>query len=1164
MSYSDINFATKKVLGYANTSLDSNITYDPKNISSFQKISINQIYAQSIPATVDYIVKRNSDFGKSSLSGLTFKGYIDSLGVLFQDDRAPPSGAYGCLYTVDKFSHIQYVQSLPIMNRVNKSSGSGSRTIFNINIDSTQNSLSTNYFTNIIPFSYGSGYGYSLTQGYKLYQDSLGKNVMNKDDQCAPYRNSTNNIVDPNDYVIDPDAGLLYIKTDDWNLNTSISNYNGSNGFPTLSFFRYAGKMGVETPASSNASTPDVWSNVNIVGAPSAVSGTGTFTTTDAYYDFIYPTQIDSGIGLLPRIDTFYVNIGDTGTTLITIPNTKATYSVTGSNYLSVTGSVGPTGSLFITTDQIVNGTGPILINGTGSGLLESSGNPPDIIQSINFSKTKKTGTVGTSPLGLKYYSINYPNLTPGDYVNFYLWYGNGNRNPNVASYYFTYLKARNPSPPQLSTITAPSYNSLLFGWTGSSQIDSNDPLSSANLIYTISYGPTGINNRRYGGIAGTGTIVYSTGTTGMTGGFNNVQIQSTNNFPVFPDTNYFVKISASNSTLGTGTGSFLQKQTLIGTTGPPLPYTQNAGSTGITGASLLISANPVLGTTTINNLLKTSKNGQQFNVQKVNIHNSIASRGNTEVGLVSFDVDFQRQNETTRGPTGYLLNGFGYTGSSYTQKVSNGLSISAGSPSDQYISTEQGCNGYYLQNSISVGTTGSILKSSPYEYTLSATGMYTGMNSGISSNYYTKFYYDGEATGPSIPSMPLLSIIFDDNSFRPICGIYVTQSIKFNVGVTGVTGIGQYFYNAESNGIISYTPTGNTGLGLSFTPSKETNLTNLTSGTEPNGFKLPISFNNSLILNGANNVPYYIGPIGVSITPYNVGNTGGVPISSTGINFIFDKNSLTNILNSPLSVTVTSTPSSGSNGCRVYSGLFPGTYENTPSNDLKYLAANLTFDNTKNLKIEYDNELLYANGKFCTPGLSPECYRDYSYYKIGNFIQPDYTIDSNDPIYRYATFIWSVPQSVFMNTASYRTLNFSILNTTGIIVQNGLAYGKTYIDLYYSVIDSSSPKLPDIQEKCITTYWIDANASNGGTLITANNCYIKNLPSVNYTGSSIPNITPSGNNLNFSVTSGGYSMSSVNIPLGGTTNPVYVYLRIGLPINSPISFTGVTCNLST
>ena len=216
MSYSDINFSTKKVLGYANTSLDSTITYNSDlNIPSFQKISINQIYGQSIPATVNYVVKNNIDFGKSSLPGLTFNGYIDSLGKLHNN---PPTGTYGCLYTVDNSPHIQYVQSLPITNRFNNSSVSGSRTIFNI--DTKRNGFVTNYFTNIIPFSYGSGYGYSLTQGYQLQtqlDSSTGKNinVMNKNAQCMPYStNSINNIVDPNDYVIDPDAGLLYIKND--------------------------------------------------------------------------------------------------------------------------------------------------------------------------------------------------------------------------------------------------------------------------------------------------------------------------------------------------------------------------------------------------------------------------------------------------------------------------------------------------------------------------------------------------------------------------------------------------------------------------------------------------------------------------------------------------------------------------------------------------------------------------------------------------------------------------------------------------------------------------------------------------------------------------------------------------------------------------------------
>lgn len=1156
MSYSDIDFVTKKVLGYANTSLNSVTAFDSSIIPSFQKImSNNQLYTQLIPTSAPVV---STNFGPINQSpSIVFKGYITIKGVVSQ---YVPTGAYGCLYNLQDFPYIQYVQSLPLTN-VQKSS------IFNTKIG-TQG---VNYFTNIIPFSYGPGYGYTLTQGYQI--SSL--TIMNTSLACTPYQT---NIINPNLYTIDTDAGLLYIKGGDWSLNTATaSGYNSSNGYPTISFFRYAGLMGFPViPPSSTPTTSDVWTNLNIVGAPSApMSVTGTFTTTDAYIDFTYPDQLDSGMGLLPRIDTFYVNVygtGDTGSTLITVPNTKATYSVTGSNYLSVTGPIGPTGSLFVTTDRIVNGAGTILINGTGSGILESSGRQPDIIQSINFSKTKKTGTIGMSPLGLKYYTINYQNVDPEVDVKGYLWYGNGNRNPNVASYYFKYLKAGNPAVVKLSAITAPSYNSLSFGWTGSTQIDSNDTSSSANLIYTISYGPTGSNDFRYDptssksiagpgtAFASTGTIVLSTGVTGMTGGYNPVQIRSSNTFPVFPDTNYLVTIEASNSTVGTGTGSFVKKPTIIGTTGPPLLYTQKSGSTGITGTTPLISAKPLSGSdvTPITNLLSTNTFGYSFTVPTVNIHNSMSSRGKSGE-LVNFTAFLN----TLSGPS-YTLNGFNSDNSDTV--TTNGITVSTDVNVDQYALSKVGCDNYYLQNSMTVYVDTTLISPTLTEYNLHLNGIYINNNSDIQCTFSSKFHYDGEQIKPTI--VDVSTTLSTLSTFKQCCGIYIvnpdptTNIVNFKVEVNKVEGLGSYFYN--SGWILQYSNPSISGATISTTSQYEKNLNNLIeSYSNSNSF---INSTLPIVLNPLTS--YSTSAFTLNVQAQNLQGIKSTLALSSDKNgyYVFDQQALTYISKtSPSQVGLSAT---FMNGFRVYSSSNPGTYESFP-NSTNGLASNNVnlYDNSQSLSSSYTYELLYANGKFCTPGLSPEYYQNYSAYYAGiNNKNPDYSSTSiAHTSFRYATFIWSVPPSVFSSSTSYHTLNFSILNTTGINVYNGLVGTvDDYIQLYYCVIDSSSDVIPASQSKCITTYWINANALDEGELITANNCYTTTLPSTNYIGSSIPNITKFGNSLNFSVTSGGYSMSSVNIPAGGIYSPVYVYLRIGLPMISPVSFTNITCNLST
>jgi hypothetical protein len=865
----------------------------------------------------------------------------------------------------------------------------------------------------------------------------------------------------------------------------------------------------------------------------------------------------------LPVIDSFYVNVkgskDTTDTTVITIPNTKAKYSVTGTNYVSITDAAGPTGSLFITTDRIINTTGTY-------GLLESSKNTPSqagIIQCINFSKTNKTGILGTMPVSpfLKYYSVRYEDRNSADV---YLWYGNKNRKPNVASYSFKYLEGGDPSKPTITSVLPINHNSLSIDWKGSDKFDATEETSSVPvggfLQYTVSYGPTGTNNYRYGGIASANTVMASTGTISYTtyirhtlGGTENTVISSSNFTPVFPDTYFFAEIKALNSSNLYGIGAFAKATTTIGTTGPPLLYTQPNNTISVIGTTLN-TAKSVANNAVVSNLLKSNTDGYKFS-RLVNIHNSYTERGSTATNLVTFNATLNSIN----GPSSYGLNGFEYVASNYSPTSLNGITISANtSVTDQYGNT-QGCDKYYLQNLMTVSTDKTNIISSPSLYTLSLNGLYSPNNSGVNCTFNSSFYYDGESVTPTIGSVKIK--ISDTLSFTQVCGIYIvnipdTNSITFEVETKDVKNLGKNFYN--SSWVLEYSSP-SAGFTIDSTNLRETTLSSLDGN-----FSDSNNFNNKSFLTRFVH-SYFRDIFTLKVQAQNVQGYKSTLVTSpndlTIFKYIFDKQALQNS-------KILSRSNIPGPGFRIYSGANPGTYENSPRPGTPVF--DLPFNHTKNLSTDYSSELLYANGMYVTPNSSNETnnyYLKYSDYYAGqNITQPDYSspsIQRNG--YRYATFVWTIPNTTtyLQSETPLSTLNFSINGVNGISASNdGIAYATSNnenIQLYYCVVDSGSTDIRSVQGDAITTYWINANSLEG-TIITTNNNYVGSLPTdTNYVGSDTPNVRPSGSSLIFNVKNGGSPISVVNFAFG----PVHIYLRIGLPMSAPVSFTSVSCDLT-
>jgi hypothetical protein len=137
--------------------------------------------------------------------------------------------------------------------------------------------------------------------------------------------------------------------------------------------------------------------------------------------------------------------------------------------------------------------------------------------------------------------------------------------------------------------------------------------------------------------------------------------------------------------------------------------------------------------------------------------------------------------------------------------------------------------------------------------------------------------------------------------------------------------------------------------------------------------------------------------------------------------------------------------------------------------------------------------------------------------------------------------------------------------------ITNGTVYPTTEsgspLFIYYRVEDSSSLNLPtNSPSPCITTFWINANdTGSSGALINTQNCYAGSTV-LYYKGVESPNAAaPTGPNIILPAKTGGFGFSSSNRPSNGNNNtPVYVYLRIGLPIQATdLYFTNVTCALT-
>ena len=879
--------------------------------------------------------------------------------------------------------------------------------------------------------------------------------------------------------------------------------------------------------SSTATSTNDPWLRANIIDAPPAVSLSINTTTTDVYITFSYPPQIHSGLsqsGLLPYINNMFVNLyksGDAQTTLN-----------------GVTGSTGLQGN---TSDFIAQKT-PVI--------------PGDVVECINISKTKASGFDTYN--GLKSCIIPYTSLPPNQQAYFYIWYANNNPTKNVAFTSFTYNSPQNPTQVTGLSITPDeSLQQIVISFTGSDKIDSGDPSSTASINYQISYYPIeGSNTFRYTGTKNAGADAVTTDSQLITSATPLGLKSRTETINIYPDTAYYVTVNASNTNnVGSSTGTTGTSMTntnilLQKTSGPTGPASQISSSDPFSSLNVL-SAKPVFGGLAVTNLLKTTTNTLPSLTKSFNIHNSYDKRGYTGPDPL---VNFTSNLSGPVGSIGPSVPIYGFSGSYSYPSSSNpsqqgGINLYFTSPVDIYEGDTNGKDKYYLKTNatVSIADASNIVASSN-QYTLCVTGAYSSGN-GVSASAATTFYYDGEiSTSPSNLNMPLISI--NNYTTTPISGINVITGISFNVGVTNVSGIGKYFYNNGNNGVISYVPTGPSG--VTFTPSKETDLSKLTSGTGANGFNTPISFQNTVTLTGINS--YYAGPVGVSVTPYNLNNAGGSPASSNTVKLIFDPVSVTN-----KSAFRVCSANAGNEAVSYNSVSSSGSRNDVLSNVTNFLTyADSESLNQTDPSSSYKKEALYTNGAYVSSGPRFIDYGEFSNNSGLNYSGINATVTV-----RYITYKFPILKSVGpFNTITFTLSGLTNTNKSGnSIYHDGTIDQQTRLLFFYRFEDSTN----DTTKKNwgsggqISTPWIDGNlvassskapsGASAPTSANANNVYF----------------TPCGGVVNEAP-----NILVVKLPytINSTANTqsdnMSLYCRVGLSTSRSTSFNDITYTLST
>ena len=983
-----------------------------------------------------------------------------------------------------------------------------------------------------------------------------------------------------------------------------VGSYSGSTGPFTLLAYgadkqivTVIGATGLNLSLSTPTVTYDSWLLSNMINSPPPPLKIIEISQTNDYYIiFTYPTQYKFGFSntLIPSITNAVLKIGTTSDQILTTATTTTTTTTTTTPPTTTTTTTTPTTTTTTTT--------------TVYPYFKTTDLSTQVVECLHF--YKPISTVKTTD----YNDDNSNTYKTGHFLaetdnSTVFYYKNYSTSPyNQLSFIVSYKTAGSPGSQSSQTITLNvgtvtgggigvsssafiinlSSNEYYFDFTNSYIIS-----LTKKLIDTITYSTSGTNTIRNEGIVNVAgaTKVFDTVTTAPTFSIKD---------KIYPDTAYTFKLSSNNNSKSTTTNDVISSKTNgIDITAVSSAYitasstssdlftltlsettakliTAKLVSTGISTANVITTASDITGTVVYN------------------VHNKYDNRGVSSIPTVtgiSASLFKDTSNTTTPSFTlnitttpSFTLNNT-WSGSTNTWDNTNAnITISPGALESYGADA---LSGYYAKSKLTVTVASSYitaLTASASAYKISISGTYPPTNNSTGgttsytlTNNSNLFYWDGPLQTPTC-SISSLSVNTSISPYTMMSGIRVlTGNITVTPSIT-VGKIGTYFYNktktVEYSGLIGTTTA--TVNKYSTTDTKETTETGLPSSytsTAKSG-----TFTNDITFTKINSI--YVKSLTLTATAYNIND--GEKSDTYSLSLIYDTVStlITSIPDLPLGIS-----STGVSGCRIYSTSLAGTgtVESSVSTTNMSTLNNFTNGGTSYSASLYKNdiaitsespdyrkELLYTNGTYVTPATPTNYYINYGDYQGNTGL--NYTgISSVSPSYRYVTFAWKVPSSIFEGAEAYNRLTFDITGATDVTISDGNAYtnytnGTDQLFVYYRIEDSHSSKLSiaTTSGKTITTYWINANAVSSSNLITTSNCYNNSsvIPSTYYTGgteSAIYTSTSTSKTLSFPKKSvGGYALSSASPPSG----TVYIYLRVGVTLRSNFLFSGVTCKL--
>jgi hypothetical protein len=933
--------------------------------------------------------------------------------------------------------------------------------------------------------------------------------------------------------------------------------------FPTFS-----GGQGPQGPQGATG-PPGIGMNITI---PTVSFGTPISQSANIYIPINYPgqtayTAIPAPVPVIAGC-VFQLDTGNTGLYNNTILDTNASGSAFDSRYvrpLIFSSNSSSPGSYYINNYTGLQGI--ILSNTIDTNVYPTPVQFPDskYYNSIYYN----IGTLGqTASISGKYY--DYSNYSTTKYISFQ-GYTSGSA-PSADAYY--------------ELLGIPSYNGITFTVVGPSQTNTSNADGVSVNYSTIYYSTDGSSVRYPSKVSQSSTkqITFKPSTWTP----NNQSKTNTDlNKLLLPNCNYTLNLSSTNNLGKTSDNTWpttnIYTQPNFTTLFAPITY--KPSSNNISSISLLSTTaisikdksiysvadtstnitnlynSQDISTSTFNNIgLMATVSGSYDNPDTSNFY--IGQNATSSTNLMSLNASLGNNYSTT----------INYNGFNSTPSVSGNITSTSGTIADQY--TDKGLDGFYLYvNGINFTLNSNILTPSTSLNTFNLKQTYHYPSGSFDYTNSANFYYD--SLGSTTINAP--SITPNTNAFSTtnISGVPIIGSGYVTFTVT--TGVNSFVNNFYVSNPLSYVFSD----GVSGS-ANESNLAHASRNdvqradwtfTNSN-LKIPVNTSSAITITDKSTV---------TVTAYSITNgTTGVSASTYIYNILYDVPSYNFITNT--SLYPSSAGAIPGAGFRIWSE--PGSIQIDSNYNQITFAPPPSYDSTNqpttysqdwNISdANYNQELQIVNGYYQTAASGKTSYTT-GYINYSTYVNsgPDYsTVSFGSTVYRFATFQWLYGGS----STKYNNFNFSIKNITYNGGQVQLSYqsstGSYYISsndglntnrflIYCRVVNKNDSTLDG---KNGTTIWADGNAGLS-TNITATNITFSGDALIDNTNYS----TPSNNTVVRAITARTCTISGkdLNITLGSllfnsdSTVPMYIYCRVGFPMNANYSFEYMTLSLS-